>query len=500
MTLVADNAQAQTNKVSDADKVKMAILATLAELGGLTVSDDDILFSGEKIILPESYEGRVSDAVEYLEAYVKGQEKHYDYSQTFNYRPWDGANAFNEALKETFGTTGLGKTTYDFFGGAHPPQLVTVSTGVGTTVQVPWGKVEFPPLEATFVLDSTRSREYGMLFTLHVEAPKKYRKHIQAFFDVVEKKLKERSIYKGKAITGGEEPLFLDTTKLDPKTVVYSEEVFTQLDANLWSLVDHTDIMRELKIPLKRAVLLEGPYGTGKTLAGMLTAQHAVANNWTFILCRTGQDDLYDVLKTAQLYAPAVVWYEDIDTVARGGDHEAISRLLDALDGVTTKGGQVVAGFTTNFVDQIQKAVLRPGRLDAVIHIGELDESGFRKLIQQLVPKHLLGDIDYELVGKAYAGFLPAFATEATSRALRYSVARNHGKPDVISTDDLVNAALGLRPQLELMSGAKEGADVPTIDRIVKDLVVDGIDHARFTDDTNYNTGLRYDPEREFDD
>lgn len=479
LNFVVEQRKASSDKTTHADKVRAALLDTLAALGGLNVTDDDIRFEGSKIVLPETYQGRVPDAILYLKNYVKAQENHYEYSRTFKYRPWDGANAFQNAMMKLFGTTGIGKATVTMFG-SNPPQMVSIDTGVNESIQVPWGEVSFDPLEATFTLSAAKDREYGLLFQLSVDAPKKYRKHIDAFFQFVDQELRENSIYKGKAINGAEMPGFLNTHLVDPKSVVYSDEVLTQLNANLWTLIDHTEEMRRLRIPLKRAILLEGPYGTGKSLAGALTAQRAVANGWTYILCRPGQDDLFDVLKTAQLYAPAVVWFEDIDTVASGGSQNEISKLLDALDGITNKGGEVIAGFTTNFVDQIQKGVLRPGRLDAVIHIGELDRSGFEKLTKNLVPDHLLDkNVDYDLVAKAFTGFLPAFATEAISRAMRYSVARNNGKPDSITTDDLVNAAIGLRPQYALMNGAKEGANKATLDGVITEKVENVLNRTR---------------------
>lgn len=476
--------QAQKSLGGSQDQMKRALLDVLAQLGGLTVTDNDIVFEGSKIVLPSVYDGRVPDAINYLTNYVEAQEKHYEYSRTFNYRPWDGAHAFQAALMKVFGTTGLGKDIVSFFG-SSPPEMRTIANGFNNTTQIPWGKVELPQLEAKFYLDGENSMEFGVLFKLHVEAPKKYRKHIEAFFQVLEEELKNNSIYRGKAINGASDPAFLDVDRVDRSKVIYSEEVQTQLEANLWSLLRYSDTMRDSGIPLKRAVLVEGPYGTGKTLAGMLTAKLAQEKGWTFILCRPGQDDLLQVLKTAQLYAPAVVWYEDIDTVASGGSDMDISRMLDALDGATAKGVEVIAGFTTNHVDKIQKAVMRPGRLDAVIHIGELDLAGFKQLIINLVPAANLGDIDYTHVAKAMTGFLPAFATEAVNRAMRYSIARNNGKLSKITSDDLVNAAIGLRPQLDLMNGAKEGSDDVTIDDLVSDLVANVVDrtHLAKTDD-----------------
>jgi transitional endoplasmic reticulum ATPase len=370
-------------------------------------------------------------------------------------------------MKRLFGSTGVGEATYSFFGGRRPPEFRTIAIGNGRTAQVPWGRVSFSPLDATFVTGATSDPERGVLFHLVVEAPRKHRQRIEGFFDAVGDELATASIYRGNAITGAEEPAFLDVSTVDPTRVIYSTEVMTQLGANLWALLDHTDTMRKLGIPLKRAVLVEGPYGTGKTLAGALTAQRAVANGWTYVLCRPGVDDLMTTLRTAQLYAPAVVWFEDIDTVGSGGNSMYISRLLDALDGITAKGAEVVAGFTTNHVDRLQKGLLRPGRIDTVIHVGDLDAAGFEKLVKVVVPGELLGDIDYARVAKAFTGYVPAFAREAIDRAMRYSIDRNGGWPDQVTTADLVNAAQGLRAQHAIMESASEGAALPTIDGLL---------------------------------
>lgn len=454
------------NAVSEAKQIQNAILDLLGKLGGATVTDDDILFSGQKIILPAQYDGRIGEAIDYLKNYERSQSETYEYSRTYRYRPMDGAHAFQATMMNHFGTAGIGKTIRTMFGD-YPPELRTISVAHNKTAEVPWGQVTFSPLGATFGLGATKDREFGLLFHLSVEAPKRFRKHIAAFFELVENELKAHSIYKGKAVTGGQEPLFLDVEQLDRSKVIYSDETMTQLNANLWSLLEHTKVMRDLKLPLKRAVLLEGPYGTGKTLAGMLTAQTAQANGWTYILCRPGQDDLNDVLKTAQLYAPSVVWFEDVDVVASNGSAGDISVLLDTLDGITSKGAEVMAVFTTNFIERLQKGVLRPGRIDAIIHIGELDESGFTKLVKSLIPAHLLGEIDYAEVTKSFKGFLPAFAAEAINRSMRYSIARTGGVPETVNTADLVAAAEGLRPQLEQMNGASNAQNVVTIEDLL---------------------------------
>jgi ATP-dependent 26S proteasome regulatory subunit len=166
-----------------------------------------------------------------------------------------------------------------------------------------------------------------------------------------------------------------------------------------------------------------------------------------------------------------VVWFEDIDKLAKGGTDEEISKLLDALDGAQNKGHAVVAGFTTNHINTLQKGVLRPGRLDAIIHIGQLDASGYEKLVRSLIPEHLLGDIDYTKVVEAMDDFMPAFVTEAINNSLRYTITRTKGHPQKIETTDIVNSAAGLRAQHDLMNNAGEGANKPTVDSTMNELV-----------------------------
>lgn len=440
------------------------ILDVLAELGGITVSDDALIFSGSKFILPEQYEGNVEAAEQFLREWHKGQSKKTSFSRLFNYRPWDGAAAFDRAMRRVFGTSGIGKTEYSMFG-TTPPQQVSIAVSAHENIQVPWGGVQFPPLDAEFYLDDNYSEDYGPIFMINVEGPLKYRRHFEGFFDIVEEELRERSIYRGKAFSGSIQPNFMDTDAIDPERVVYNPEVAHQLDVNMWSLLRYSQTMRENHIPLKRSVLVHGEYGCGKSLAGELTAKEAVENGWTFIKARPGKDNLSDILKMAQLYAPAVVWFEDIDVVAKGENDKQISELLDSLDGITNKGVEILAGFTTNFVEKIQKGVLRPGRLDAVIPIGKLGPEEIEKLCKIVIPEDQQGDIDYAPVTHAFDGMVPAFIKEGIDRTMRYTIARNGGKPGLINTMDLVDAAHGLGDQLVLMKNAQEGVKVPLLEQ-----------------------------------
>ena len=433
-----------------------AAIAALERVGGKLTAEEDVIFSGTKLVIPERM--NLPDAAKFIMTKIEEDESEMHFQHTFLYRPWDGARATLHALKKAFGMV-ASQAQMGMFG-PIPPSLIDIPISVDETEQVPWGDLIIPVLPGlTFTLTGEMHKELGPLFTLHALGPRKHRFSVEGVFRLIENELSENSIYRGQAIDGQDKAEFIDTRAIDPSKVIYSDDVMAQLEANVWSLLRYSPEMRELGVSLKRAVLFEGPYGTGKTLSAFLTAKEAVANGWTFIYCRPGRDELDRVMATARLYQPAVVFVEDVDTIAAGdeGDGDHVARLLDLFDGIQAKDTEILVILTTNHAEMIHKGMVRPGRLDAVIHIGALDVHGIEKLTRAVIDPNLLdGHIDWEQVALAMDGFLPAFVKEAVERSLRYSLSRNKGKPSKITTDDLVEAGLGLRPQLELMEAADE--------------------------------------------
>lgn len=477
---------ATNTKQSDAEKAAEAkTLMLLAELGGQKVQDDALVFQGTKFILPEQYQGRsIEEPVAFLYGWDKEQNNTFSITRQYEHHPYDVAYVFQTVLKEIFGTTGFGVTKMTMFG-PEPPQFRTVNLGGGKTEQVPWGDFKVPILRATFSITATRDRNGQFVGYLGCEAPKKYRAQVDGVYKTVEERLKTVSLFRGRAMDANWlEPEFLDLEGVSEDKVAYSAETIRQLDANIWSVLEHTKAVQNAGMQLKRAVLLEGPYGTGKSLTGYLTAKKAVTNGWTFIYCRPGQE-LDQALHAARLLAPAVVFFEDLDVVAEPAnvnESDRVSKLLDQFDGISNKTSPVMAVLTTNHVERLHKGMLRPGRLDAVIHIGELDPEGVRTLVESCLPEALRGDVNYEEVFVAMEGFLPAFIKEATQRAIRYSISRTKGKPTPVNTSDLVASARGLDRQLGLMTGANEKHEQPALEQALQQAVRQSVDGMKILD------------------
>ncbi len=482
------NQQGEPTMAMKKSKEQNAILKTLAELtAGQFNHDTGIVREGTKLVLPNTWS--VRKGIETLSAYQQAMEAETSFTRRYKYRPWDGAAAFERAVTRLTGTTGIGQVTMSFFG-SRPPARHTIQIGVNETLDVPWDRIAIPLFDTTDVgcvatLQGTHDEELGSLFVLTVNAAKQFEGEINAFFDIIQDELDQRSIYRGKAITGADMPEFIDLSGVDPSKVIYSDDVMAQMNAHVWGILKYADAMRAEGISLKRSVLFHGPYGTGKTLGGMLTAQEAIANGFTFIMCRPGKDNPFDVLQTAQLYAPSVVFIEDIDTYSRsqGMGLDQMSQLLDKFDGIEAKGHEILNVMTTNHEESITKGMLRPGRLDALIEISHLDRGGVERMVLSKVEPDMLDAIDFDLVYDACEGYLPAFVAETVDRAKNASIVRGEGVLLPLTTADLRNGAMSLRPQFNLMEKATEVEVPPVLDGVLRGIMRDAVTGMEVVDD-----------------
>lgn len=434
------------------------ILAKLAELGGRANKDEDILYEGNKLVIPEKMSLKQAD--QFLQKKIKELEEVSNFTRVYPYRPWDGAFNAYQAMRKVFGIVSGYTIPGGFFSPDQPPSYIQVQVNPHDTVEVPWGAFKVGLLEnSTIHFGAIIHKEWGHVFQIIIEAPRKYAKEIEGLFKAIEVELSENSIYRGKAFDGQAQPQFIDTSLVDPSRIVYAEEVLEELEANLWNVIRDSQTQVDFNLSLKRTILMEGRYGVGKTLALLMTAQIAAQHGWGTIMVRPGRDDLLEALQTAKLYQPCVVEFEDIDTITGGMDEaDMVSKVLDAFDGIQAKGTKIILVLTTNHADKIHKAMQRPGRIDSTIKLGLLDAAGVKRLIQLSTDAQLEEDIDWAEVTVACEEYIPAFIAEVATRAVRYVLVRvaNDKAKVVIGTADLIKAANALRPQFERMQEAPE--------------------------------------------
>ncbi|ADB63754.1 Adenosinetriphosphatase (plasmid) [Haloterrigena turkmenica DSM 5511] len=183
-------------------------------------------------------------------------------------------------------------------------------------------------------------------------------------------------------------------------------------------------------------VLLHGPPGTGKTLLARALAGETDVNfvrvDGPEIVDRyVGESEkaIREVFERARQSAPSIVFFDEIDAItsARGEGNEVtervVSQLLTELDGMRENPNLVVLA-ATNRKDQIDPALLRPGRLDTHVFVGEPDRKAREKILAvHTRGKPLADDVDVaELAGEleGYTGAdLEALVRTASMQAIR---------------------------------------------------------------------------------
>ena len=423
--------------------------------------DVDVRREGKEIILPaEPSPMTLPAAIKMLERKQEEEETIVSFSETIPAFPWDGAVAFMEAMRRTYGWT-QAVPTMTFFG-PKAPAMLTVEDGPNHNRQVVWGSFKLPFFEdAQSSLETGATERNGMLqFAIRGQIRRKYNAEVKALADLTRKIAKEESIYKGHAfrmrvdsdgnLSMDQPPAFMDTSSTNPEELIFSRSVEAQIRTNLFTPIEHTAACKAHGIPLSRGVLLEGPFGTGKTMTAAAVAAKCEANGWTFITI-----DRVSVLKTAldfaALYAPAVVFAEDIDRVMSGDRTEELDDILNIIDGVSSKSKPIITILTSNEVEKINRAMLRPGRLDAVIRVSPPDAEAVERLMRLYGRGLIAADEDLSHAAKAMSGSIPAVVREAVERAKLYAIS-NTGDATALHADDLTQAADGMAQHLALLN------------------------------------------------
>lgn len=302
-------------------------------------------------------------------------------------------------------------------------------------------------------------------FRAYTKAVKKERKVLKELAELTRQILAEESIYRGKAlhIKGSHQldmdnpPEFIDVRKVDLAQLVFNKDVQAQIDTSIYAVIKHTEAVRAAKIPLKRGVLLEGKYGVGKTLASRATAKLCVDNGWTFITVDRAEM-LAEALAFARRYQPSVVFCEDIDR-AMSERNDAANDLLNTIDGIINKNAEVMVVLTTNHIEKIETAMLRPGRLDAVITITPPDAEAVERLIRLYARGLLARGETLEEVGAELAGSIPSVIREVVERSKLAMISQGRDK---LAESDLMISAKGMKAHMALLVRRPE---TPTVEQ-----------------------------------
>ncbi len=215
-----------------------------------------------------------------------------------------------------------------------------------------------------------------------------------------------------------------------------------------------------------KGILLFGPPGTGKTLLMSALAKELRMN---FYYVKTAdilgqylgesEKNIAKLFDVARKNSPVVLFFDEIDSIGKKRDisgygesdqtvARALSTILTEMDGMKEKE-QIIVVAATNVPNQLDPALLRPGRFDKIIYMPPPDQKG-REAIFKTVTKKLpiSKDVDVSKLAKSMERFTGADIVNIVLEAARKAApnAMKNGKVVPITMDDFTSVIKSIKP------------------------------------------------------
>ena len=233
--------------------------------------------------------------------------------------------------------------------------------------------------------------------------------------------------------------------------------------------IKHKEAYDYVNVETPKGVLLHGPPGTGKTLIAKALAKMTESN---FISIKgpellskwVGESEkgVREIFRKARQAAPCIIFLDEVDALVprrSSGNSDShvteniVSQILTEIDGLEELHNVLIIG-ATNRLDIVDEALLRPGRFDRIIEVGNPDSKGRKHIFEiHTKKKPLESNVDIKKLVEITDGFSGAEIAAITNRAAlvalkRYVSGKSQNIKEIkITQQDLIDAVDKVRPQ-----------------------------------------------------
>jgi len=230
------------------------------------------------------------------------------------------------------------------------------------------------------------------------------------------------------------------------KDVAGLEEVKEELQETI-DFITNSFKYKKMGAKIPKGILFYGPPGTGKTLlakavAGETKSTFLYASGSEFVekYVGVGAKRVRTLFEKAKKEAPSIIFIDEIDAIGTKRNSESnnekdqtLNQLLVELDGFNTDETVIVIG-ATNRMDLLDEALLRPGRFDRHIFVGNPNVKAREKILEvHTNNKPLDNTIDIKEIAKKTTGLSGAQLANIANEAAIIAVRRNK---DIISRSE----------------------------------------------------------------
>ena len=193
-----------------------------------------------------------------------------------------------------------------------------------------------------------------------------------------------------------------------------------------------------------------------------------------------------DVFDKARAAAPCVMFFDELDSIAKargnsagdagGAGDRVLNQILTEMDGMNQKKNVFIIG-ATNRPDQIDPALLRPGRLDQLIYIPLPDEPSRLSILRAALRNSPVApNVDLGFLSKSTHGFSGADLTEVCQRSAKLAI-RESIESDIRRARERKEREEAAGDEVKMEEDEEEEDPVPVITRFVLSLPDDRLSH-----------------------